>query len=95
MGEGEGEHEDEDEEDEVVLGDGSCAAMRAGAALGCGGLRCRHCGEDRGHFPRLWVRGGWLRGPGLDLAARGADPCGSGLWRRCGTAVPVYWAGVG
>ena len=88
--------EDEDEEEVVVFGDGGCAAMQAGAAfVGRGGLCCGHCGEDGGHVLRPLVGGGWLEGPGRDLAALRAHPVGSGGRGICGAAVSAFRAQLG
>ena len=88
--------EDEDEEELVFFGECGLRCHAGGCGfVGRGGLRRGHCGEDGGHVLGLPVGGGWLRGPGGDLAARGADPVRSGGQGRRGAVVSAFRARLG
>ena len=99
------DEEDEDEEEIVVFG--GCGLRRhagGGSFAGCSGLRCRYRREDGGHLFRLQVAGGWLEGPGRDLAACWADLVGGGARGRRGAVIfafcvrpgwaPAMWEGL-
>ena len=76
---------------------GMWVALQCGRVRPCDpGSLCRgHGGEDGGRVlgPRVW--GGWLGGPGRDLAARRSDPVGSGGRGRRGAAVSAFWVRLG
>ena len=75
-------------------GDVGCAAKRAGAALWAAAASAAATAwKTEGIFSGRWVGGGWLGGPGRDLAARQADQVGSGGRERRGAAVSAFWAG--
>ena len=88
--------EDEDEEEVVFLGDVGCAAMRAVAALWAAtASAAATAGRMEGMSSGCGFGGGWLEGPRRDLAARRADPVGSGGQRRQGAAVSPFRARLG
>ena len=75
---------------------GMWVALPCGCGFaGRGGLRRGHGGEDRGNVIGPRVGGRWLGGPGRDLAARRADPAGSGGRGRRGAAVSALWVWLG
>ena len=63
--------------------------------MGRGGLRRGYCGEDGGQLLGLRVGGGWLEGPGCDLAARWADLVGSGGQGRHEAVVSAFRVRLG
>ena len=87
--------EDEDEEEVVVLEDAGCTVNRGGRGFVGGGFCCSHGGEDGGHGLGLQVGGGWMGGPGCDLAARWADLVCSGGGGRHRAEVFSFWAWLG
>ena len=95
MDEVEDVHEAENEEEVVVLGGHGLRCGARGRGFVGSGFCCGHGGEDTGHVLGLQVGGGWLGGPGRDLAAWRADLVGSGGGGRCGAAVFSFWAWLG
>ena len=84
------------QEEVVVSGDVGCAAMRAGAALwAAAASAAATAGRMEGISFGLRVGGGWLQGPGRDLAARWADLVGGGGPEGRGAAVSSFrvWLG--
>ena len=63
----------------------------------CGTWRSplRRCGEDGGHVLGPLVGGEWLGGARCDVAARRADPIGSGWRLTCGASVSAFRAWLG